>query len=144
MNVRTHFTKEDRKAIVQAIADAESETSGEIRVHLADKCKGEILDKAAHTFKRLKMHEKHHRNGVLVYLAVSDHKFAIIGDAGIHTKIPDGYWDTIKDEMAGYFSRNDLTGGLKKGIMLIGEKLKEYFPLLPDGKSEPINKISLS
>jgi uncharacterized membrane protein len=142
MRIRKFFTKEDQELIVRAIAEAENETSGEIRVHLAAKCKGDVLDSAAHVFKKLKMHKTESRNGVLLYLAIKDRKFAIIGDAGIHNKIPDGSWDNIKEQMSLHFSKGELITGLKEGILMIGEHLKEYFPILPENKNELPNDIS--
>jgi len=51
-----------------AIKDAEKDTSGEIRVHIENYCKGDILDRAAQLFGILKMHKTEKRNGVLFYL----------------------------------------------------------------------------
>ncbi len=142
MNIKKFLTKEEQLSVLQAIADAEKETSGEIRIHVTDKCKGDILDSAAHFFRRLKMHKAELRNCVLVYLAISDRKFAVIGDAGIHSKVPEGCWDNIKGQMAVHFSKKDFVTGLKEGILLIGHQLKEYFPY--DKKNEHSKDISFS
>ena len=68
----------DKAEIVKAIKSAEKKTSGEIQVHVDKHCKEDVLDRAAHVFKTLKMHETKERNGVLFYLAIKDHKFAIL------------------------------------------------------------------
>jgi uncharacterized membrane protein len=122
------FSKEDRKRIIDAIVMAEKETSGEIQVHLENRCKGEVLDRAAQVFETLKMHKTAQRNGVLFYLAVEDHKFAILGDAGINRLVPEHFWDDIKDEMLKHFKNRQFTEGLCKGIGMAAEQLKTHFP----------------
>src|SRR4051812_2768984 len=118
------FTEEKRKAIMDAIAHAEKQTSGEIRLFVEDKCKEDVLDRAAFIFKKLNMHETELRNGVLFYLALKSQKFAILGDAGIHTKVQQDFWNHIKEEMQQHFVKGDFVNGLTVGIKKAGEALK--------------------
>jgi uncharacterized membrane protein len=136
------FTKEQKNAITEAIKNAELNTSGEIRVHIEKRCKSDVLDRAAYLFKKLKMHKTELRNGVLFYLAVKDRKFAIIGDVGINTKVPEGFWDEIKETMRSYFKEEKFAEGLETGITMAGEKLKEHFPYQSDDVNELSNDIS--
>ena len=113
------FNGDQKKLIRQAVADAELDTSGEIRVHIERRCKGEVLDRGAYLFEKLGMHKTVQRNGVLFYLAVDDHKFAILGDAGINSVTPEDFWDSIKEHMAELFSQGKFSEGLKEGMPLI-------------------------
>jgi uncharacterized membrane protein len=122
------FSKEDKNRITDAIAVAEKNTSGEIRVHLDNNCNGDVLDCAAFVFKKLKMHKTQERNGVLFYLAIADRKFAILGDAGINAETPENFWDEIKNKMLSDFKEEKFVDGLILGIKLAGEALKKYFP----------------
>ena len=142
MSAKNFLSVEQQDVIVQAIANAEHATSGEIRVHMESSCKGDVLDRAAHIFKKLEMHKTELRNGALIYLAVKDHKFAILGDAGINAKVPDEFWDEIKTLMASHFVKDEFAPGLTGGIHMIGEKLKTFFPVMPDDKNELSNEIS--
>jgi len=142
MNAANFFSKEQRADIREAIMQAELDTSGEIRLHVENRCKGDVLDCAAGWFEKLKMHRTEKRNGVLFYLAVKDRKFAILGDAGINAVTPDDFWDSIREQMLGYFSEEQFTEGLVKGIRLAGEKLKEHFPYQSDDINELPNEIS--
>lgn len=142
MAAKNFFTKEEQNRIVQSIVDAELNTSGEVRVHLDGKCKGEVLDVASDCFKKLKMHETELRNGVLFYLAVDDHKFAILGDKGINEKVPDNFWDSIRDVMSSHFRESKFAEGLAKGIEMAGEKLKTHFPYQKDDTNELSNELS--
>lgn len=142
MSAKKFFTKEQQKEITDAIANAELNTSGEIRVHIDEDCKENVLDKAATVFHSLKMDKTELRNGVLFYLAVNDRKFAILGDKGINEKVPENFWDNIKDVMLNHFKQQHFTEGLRKGIDMAGEKLQAHFPLQVDDKNELHNDVS--
>lgn len=142
MSAKKFFTKEQQKAITDSIAKAELNTSGEIRVHIDDDCKEDVLDKAAKIFHNLKMNKTELRNGVLFYLAVSDKKFAVLGDKGINEKVPENFWDNIKNLMLEHFKKEQFTEGLTRGIEMAGEKLKTHFPLQVNDTNELKNDIS--
>ena len=82
------------------------------------------------------------RNGVLFYLAVKDKKFAIIGDAGIHAKVPAGFWDEISALLQKNFRESRFTEGLSDGISLAGKQLKTHFPNKKDDVNELPDEIS--
>jgi len=136
------FTEKEKKQIVDAIKEAERNTSGEIQVHLENHCKEDVMDHAAYIFKTLKMHKTELRNGVLFYMAIKDHKFAILGDAGINNKVPENFWDDIKEHMLSHFKNGDLTAGLSEGIKMAGEQLAAHFPYKKDDENELPDEIS--
>ncbi len=142
MKAKELFTEELQKQVVAAIETAELNTSGEVRVHLDDNCKGDVLDRAAYVFEKLEMHKTEQRNGVLFYLAVQDKKFAILGDAGINQKVPDNFWEEIKTEVISNFKKGDFAKGLSSGIVKAGEQLKAHFPYQEDDVNELENEIS--
>lgn len=142
MKAKELFTDELQKQIVQAIEQAELNTSGEVRVHVDDNCKGDVLDRAAFVFEKLEMHKTELRNGVLFYLAVQDRKFAILGDAGINKKVPSDFWEEIKSDVINHFKSGDFAGGLSAGIIKSGEQLKAHFPYQEDDVNELDNEIS--
>ncbi|MEQ8323804.1 MAG: TPM domain-containing protein [Vicingaceae bacterium] len=136
------FTSGELAHIKVAIEDAEKNTSGEIRVHIEKHCKEDVLDRAAGVFDMLKMQRTEQRNGVLFYLATSDHKFAIIGDAGINSVVPDDFWNAIKSEMSDLFKAGKFAEGLEKGIAKAGQQLKSHFPYESGDKNELSDEIS--
>ena len=142
MSVENFFTKEEKKQITDAISKAERNTSGEIRLHAEGHCTIDVLDRAAYVFGKLHMHETKDRNGVLFYLAVHDHKFAILGDAGINHVVPAHFWDEIKETMLGYFKKGKFADGLTKGILMAGEQLKAHFLYLKEDVNELSDEIS--
>ena len=144
MSARSFFTKEEQQKIVAAIKEAELITSGEIRVHIENHCKEEALERAAEVFYDLKMDRTAARNGILFYLAVKDHKFAIIGDEGINREVERDFWNDIKDEMIYNFKENKFAEGLIAGILKCGDKLKKYFPYQNDDVNELSDEISFN
>ena len=136
------FSKEEKQRIREAIAEAELNTSGEIRLHVDNRFKIDVLDCAASWFEKLDMHKTEKRNGVLFYLAVKDKKFAILGDAGINELTPDDFWDNIKEQMVELFVENRFADGLVKGIGMAGEQLKQHFPYQSDDVNELPDEIS--
>ena len=142
MDIKNFFTDIQQKSITLAIENTELHTSGEIRVHLASKCKDDVMKQSKKVFEQLKMHQTELRNGILIYLAVEDKKFAILGDKGINDLVNDDFWDNVKDVMLTEFKRNEFTVGLCQGIEMIGDKLKLHFPYQKDDVNELTNDIS--
>lgn len=136
------LTEEEKKSIVAAIREAELNTSGEIRVHLENHCKKDVLDRAAEVFATLHMHETELRNGVLFYLALKDHRLAILGDKGINTKVPEHFWVDIRDLMISRFKEGKYAEGLAEGIRMAGQQLKSHFPYQADDRNELSDDIS--
>ncbi|WP_018126993.1 TPM domain-containing protein [Balneola vulgaris] len=137
------LTKEQEQTVIQAIKDAEMATSGEIRVHIEAKCKADdALTRAKEVFAELKMHETELRNGTIIYVATKDHKIAIWGDEGIHSKVGQDFWDQELELITRYFMADDYETGLKEAVLKIGEKLKEHFPYQTDDVNELPDDIS--
>ena len=130
------------RQVQETIAAAELNTSGEIRVHIDKWCKTDPLFKAKNLFGHLKMNETKGRNGVLIYVAMKEKKFAIVGDVGINTRVPVGFWDTTKDKMKARFAEGELVAGICEGIAEAGHQLKAFFPYESDDENELPNEIS--
>lgn len=135
--IRDYFSEQDKENIVQAIQEAELNTSGEIRVYFENSTHNmESLDRAFRAFKKLGMDRTELKNGVLFYIAFKDHKCAIIGDSGIHNKVGDSFWEEELELMKSHFREGKYTEGLTKVIKLAGERLSQYFPYQRDDKNE--------
>ena len=143
-NPANFFTEKEKNEIIGAIREAEKQTSGEIRLHLERKSKGNIFDQAVKTFRKIGMDQTAQRNGVLIYFATSDHQFVILGDEGIHEVVPENFWKDIADLMADKFKQNKFSEGLREGITRIGEKLKSHFPFQEDDVNELSDDISVN
>ena len=136
------LSEEHQNLILQAIHDAELMTSGEIRVHVESHCSAHPIDRATEVFFQLGMQKTDLQNGVLVYLAIKDRKFSIIGDKGIDAKVPAEFWETIRDEMRAHLKKDEFGAGLAHGVKRTGEVLKTYFPYEKGDVNELSNEIS--
>ena len=141
-SAKSFFSKEQQEDIVQAIRDAELDTSGEIRVHIENKCTGDVLDRAAFLFKKLEMDRTESKNGVLFYLALRNRSFSIIGDSGIDALVPENFWESIKLLMINHFREDRFAEGLIEGILQAGLQLKKHFPHQSDDTNELTDDIS--
>ena len=114
--------------IVGAIRDAEQKTSGEIRVLISHKSVEDPVADAQKEFVRLGMTNSPEKNGVLIFVAPRTHKFAVIGDAGVHAKCGDVFWQELAKAMTDYFRKSEFTEGIIHGVRKAGQLLAEHFP----------------
>jgi uncharacterized membrane protein len=122
------LSPEQEQRIVAAIEAAELLTSGEVRVHLNDTCKGDALKDAEKVFKRLRMDQTADRNGILFYIALESHKFAVVGDLGIHAIVGQSFWDGIRDHMVTELKEGRWLEAIELGVAEAGRALAQYFP----------------
>ena len=142
-NRNRFLTNKEEEAVVEAIRTAEKNTSGEIRVHLEKKTSIAPMDRAVEVFHLLEMSNTKDANGVLIYVAIDDKKFAICGDKGINERVPADFWETTKNLMANHFKNGNFKQGLVDGILKAGEQLQTYFPYQDDDKNELPDTISI-
>lgn len=135
----------DQPRITAAIAVAEGETSGEIRVHIQPKAIGGYARYVAErTFERLGMTKTALRNGVLLFIASEENSFVILGDKGIDEKVPAGFWDEIAAMLTIRFKNGEFTDGIVEAITAAGQQLKSYFPRAEGDVNELSDEIDIS
>ena len=119
----------DKQQLVQAIQAAEKTTSGEIRVFVESKTKnGDALATAREIFFKQKMNATQERNGVLVYVALSEKKLAIYADQGIYDKVGVEFWYSQVQEMTAHFKTANYVQGMVQVIGALGKALTDHFP----------------
>jgi len=124
-----HFSRHlQHGRIVAAIREAEHQTSGRIGVRISHKHIDDPVAAAQAEFLRLGMDRSPERNSVLIFVAPRSHKFAVIGDEGVHAKCGDEFWRKLADAMSGYFRKSEFTPGIIHGVQKAGELLTEHFP----------------
>ena len=141
-HVEEFLTAEEEQDIIDAILEAEKNTSGEIRVHIEGTTKIDHFSRAQQLFHFLKMDNTKEGNGVLVYVAVDDKKFVIYGDTGIDRVVPKGFWDTTKDVMASHFKKGEFKKGIVEGVLMAGKELEAHFPWNHGDLNELSNEVS--
>ena len=142
--VRGFLSAADLDAVAAAVTAAEARTAAEIRVHLDHSCPGDPLARAVAIFERLGMHRTDLRAGVLVYVAVTDRKLAVIGDAGIHARVGQAYWDRLVARILGHLRDERPRDGLIDAVGEVGASLAAHFPRRPDDRNELSDRVSLN
>ncbi len=121
----------DVDKVKAAIAAAERETSGEIRVSVTRFFWGSVRRAAERAFDRLGMTHTKDRNGVLFFVVPARRKFVVLGDAGIHAKVGQEFWECVARLMSEHFRKGEFTDGLVAGIGEAGRELAAAFPYDP-------------
>jgi uncharacterized membrane protein len=123
------FTAEEKQRILEAVQEAEKQTSGEVRVFVESRCSYmDAIDRATEVFYKLQMQNTTERNAVLIYIAVKDRQLAIFGDEGIHKKVGNEYWGRLVKQMISHFNKNNFAEGMRHTIIEIGQDLQKHFP----------------
>jgi uncharacterized membrane protein len=137
MRTREFLTKLEHDRIIEAIREAESKTSGEIRVLIQrGKLKSDPLVGAHRKFYRLGMHKTRERNAVLIFVVPRAHKFAVVGDKGIHEKCGDEFWQSIVERMRNHFQNERFSDAMVEAVNEIGNVLAREFPKTPEDTNE--------
>ncbi len=131
----------DQERIKKAIENAERLTSGEIRVSVAPLFWGDVQKAAERTFVRMGMKETKDRNSILFFLVPARRKFVVLGDAGIHERVGQHFWDSIASALSEKFRQSDFTGGLVSAIEEVGRQLGAHFPYHATDKNELSNEV---
>jgi uncharacterized membrane protein len=129
MRTREFLSKLEHDRIVQTIREAESKTSGEIRVFVQrGKLKSDPLAAAQKKFRQLHMHKTRESNAVLIFVAPRAHKFAVVGDKAIHEKCGDEFWQRVVTRMRTHFQNENFSDALVEEIKEIGSVMASHFP----------------
>ena len=139
---RQFFTTEQQHQMVQAVQQAEKNTSGEVRIFVESKCEYmDAVDRARDIFFSLKMEKTKDRNAVLLYMAIDDRQLALFADEGIYQRLGQEYWDNEAKKMINAFTKDDYTGGVCLVVEEIGQALKKEFPYQSTDKNELPDQI---
>lgn len=117
----------DEPQVRAAIDEAEANTTGKIEVVLASHFKGDIRHGAHFAFDK-NLGKLPERNGILFFVVPSRREFVVWGDAAIHEKVGQDFWDHVVHTVRERFKFGDLTGGLLQGIHEAGVALARHFP----------------
>lgn len=144
MKAREFIDQLDDARVIEAIRQAESKTSGEIRVFVSRRTLGgaDLMARAAARFQRLGMTATPERNGVLLYFMPRDQKFAVLGDKGINAKCQPGEWEKVAADLRERLREGRLTEAVVEGVTSVGALLARHFPSVAGDRDDLPNEIS--
>ena len=138
---RELFSEQDLEELHQAIAAGEKKTSGEIKLDFEYDVQRDPLHHAARIFEALGLTATRERNATLIVMFLKDHKFAVLGDQGIHSRVPADFWQSIAGKIEARFREHQFKQGLLEGIAELADKLAVHFPCAADDRNEIDNSI---
>jgi len=126
--------------VVACIKEAESKTSGEIRVFMEHHCQYmDAMHRAQEIFTNLSMEKTAGRNAVLVYIAMTDKQFALLGDMEIYHKAGGAdFWSKAAAQLKGHLRKDEITEGLCNCVRELGIALATHFPHDPSVKKNEL------
>lgn len=122
------FSTIDERRIVAAIHAAETCSRGEVRIHITEAPVDDPIKKATIAFEKLGMTSTAERNGVLILVAPTSRKFAVLGDSGLTTLTGTGVLDEIAAGMSAEFREGHFTEGLIAAVERAARYLAIHFP----------------
>lgn len=130
MQPKAFILQLDHPVIVAAIVEAEKRSTGQIRVFVSRRRVQDALAAAARRFAKLGMEKTVARNGILIYFAPRDRKYAVVGDIGIHQRCGgDDFWKPLVDEvMAPMLKQEKYSEAIVAAVRTVGEQLAAHFP----------------
>lgn len=141
-NPKKFLTEKETELVANAIKEAETQTSAEIKLVIARHCWADIKRKAAHIFKKSGLDKTKQRNCVLILLITTNREFLIYGDQGIHEKVGQDFWEDTTVQMTNKFKAGAFGDGICEGIKVIGNKLAYYFPYQAGDKNEISDEVA--
>jgi len=89
------------------------------------------LDRAVHlrakaAFLEEEVFATQDRTGILVFLALFEHRAVILADSGIHRSVPEGAWQGVVDELIDGIKAGQAAKALEKAISVCGVLLEEH------------------
>lgn len=142
---RKLISRADEARLIRAIQAAEADNRGEVRVHLERRYPGDgPLERAAQLFEHLGLWRTRDGTGVLLYVAVLDHKAAVWAGPGIHGAAEPGFWQDVTAEVAAGFKAGAPVDGLIAALGHIGELLRNQAPGEDTAGNELPDRVSAS
>lgn len=141
--VKRKFPADAMQAIEQAIADSESQHSGEVRFAVEAALDPPALlgaqsarERAIEVFAQLRLWDTAERNGVLIYLLLADRDIEIVADRGLSAKVTPAEWEAICRTMEDSLKRGQCGEAVVAGIEAASHMLARHFPRRAGDRNE--------
>jgi putative membrane protein len=65
------------------------------------------------------------RSGILIFLALFEHRAVVLGDSGINQVVPPGEWQSVVDDLVAGIRAGEATGAMVRAVDRCGRLLEE-------------------
>jgi len=137
------FPDATMRAIEQAIAAGERETSGELRFVVESALPAAALlagesarDRALALFSDLHVWDTAENNGVLIYVLLADRQVQVLADRAVNAKLGTDAWLAVCHTLEAAFAEGGFQAGAIAAVEDLTRQLKAHFPATPDQRNE--------
>lgn len=96
----------------------------------------EVHEAAITSFFNHGLYRTRDANGILIYISVFEHKVWILADHGINAKVAEDRWAAIVKSITEGIQQKRAAVAICEAVTVIGNLLKEYFPIKSDDTDE--------
>ena len=152
INLKKFLSEEGMTAISAAVKEAESRTSGEIKVLVVQSSinPGDKIthEEAANTraekeFMNLGIQQTEGHTGVLIMVSLDERQVVVKADKAIDEKVEAGTWDFVVTNIIDGIKRNVPAEGICAAVRWVGQYLAQYFPIQEDDRNELSDGVEL-
>ncbi len=152
MKIEHFLTSEEKDAIKSAVQQAESHTSGEIKVlivsastkpwHLTSPKKA-VHQRARREFEAMGIRNTADHTGVLIMLSLKERRVEVLADKGIHDKVAQKTWEDAVHLIVSHIKQGKQATGIIQSVEFVGKILAEHFPRKKDDNNELSDDVEL-
>jgi putative membrane protein len=102
-----------------------------------------VHDAALQQFVAKSLHSTAGRTGVMLFVALAEHRAEVIADEGIYAVAPREVWDSVVARVVDGVKRGQLADGLVAAIERAGEILAEHVPATGDNPNETPDELTV-
>ena len=122
--------------LAQRVHASEMRHTGQIRIYVEAGLPMSYLwrgatarQRAVTLFGKLRVWDKEHNNGVLIYLLLAERAIEIVADRGVDRHVAPEEWKAIVARMSAAFREERIEDGLTQALEEVSALLVQYFPL---------------
>lgn len=146
------LTDAERDGIADAIAKAEAQTSGEIRVLIVAASsvfpqlskqdrRAALRQRAVREFTKLGIQNTRDRTGVLIMVSLEERMVQVLAGSGINSVVPEHTWSAMVRCITEGIKVGSPAKGIVAAVADIGKMLAENFPMKSDDANELSNTV---
>ena len=102
-----------------------------------------VHDAALQQFVTKSLHSTSARTGVLLFVALAEHRAEVIADEGVYAVAPREAWDSVVARVIDGVKGGRLADGLVAAIERAGEILAEHVPATGDNPNETPDELTI-
>jgi putative membrane protein len=100
------------------------------------KMQNEVRFRAMAEFYQQGLYKTGEENGILIMLSIFERMVVVLGDKGVHAKVPADYWDKMKDKIIEGIKQNKTGSTIVDVVKSSAGELSAHFPIKPGDINE--------